>query len=190
MTSFAWIAASVVLVVVAVTIVRYAVAYARLQGKRVLTCPETGARVGVDLDVNHAVAGSLFGGKPDLRLQDCTRWPDRASCDQACLHQLEGAPESCQLQTMLSDWYRGKKCSFCRTPFGEINWTDHRPALLARDLRTIEWKDVQPEMVDLVLETHTPVCWNCHIAETFRREHPELVTDRRFAKSEQQAHHQ
>ena len=23
-----------------------------------------------------------------------------------------------------------------------------------------------------------PVCWNCHIAESFRREHPDLVTDR------------
>ena len=28
-----------------------------------------------------------------------------------------------------------------------------------------------------------PVCWNCHVAPTFRREHPGLVVDRtnRFA---------
>jgi hypothetical protein len=26
--------------------------------------------------------------------------------------------------------------------------------------------------------THQPVCWDCHIAQTFRREHAELVTDR------------
>jgi len=188
-TTFAWIVTTLVLVAIAAMVARYALVYARLNGKRVLTCPETGAHVGVDLDVSHAVAGSLFGGKPDLRLNDCTRWPERAGCDQACLRQLEGAPESCKLQTMLSDWYRGQKCSFCRKPFGEINWTDHKPALLAPDLRTVEWKDVRPEMVDLVLGTHAPVCWNCHVTETFRREHPELVTERRYSKTDVEAHH-
>jgi hypothetical protein len=29
-----------------------------------------------------------------------------------------------------------------------------------------------------VLATHRPVCWNCAVAEGFRRAHPELVTDR------------
>ena len=31
--------------------------------------------------------------------------------------------------------------------------------------------------------THLPVCWNCHIAESFRREHPELVVDRPASSS-------
>jgi hypothetical protein len=29
-----------------------------------------------------------------------------------------------------------------------------------------------------VLSTHLPVCWDCHIARRFRREHPALVVDR------------
>ena len=33
---------------------------------------------------------------------------------------------------------------------------------------------VEPVMLD----SYLPVCWDCHIAESFRREHPELVTDR------------
>jgi hypothetical protein len=28
------------------------------------------------------------------------------------------------------------------------------------------------------MQTHLPVCWNCHIAQEFRREHSELVVDR------------
>jgi hypothetical protein len=26
-----------------------------------------------------------------------------------------------------------------------------------------------------VLETHSPVCWDCYIAQEFRRDHPDLV---------------
>lgn len=189
MTAFAWTITLAVLLCLAAVVARYAFLYTRLHGKRVLTCPETGEAVGVDLDAKRAATTSLFGASPALSLTDCTRWPDRAGCDQACLHQLEGAPESCKLQTLLTGWYRGKKCAFCRRPFEEINWTDHKPALLAPDLRTIEWADVRPEMVDLVLSTHGPVCWSCHIAESFRREHPELVTDRRFAKGSLSTHH-
>jgi hypothetical protein len=29
-----------------------------------------------------------------------------------------------------------------------------------------------------VFLTYAPVCWDCHIAETLRREHPELIVDR------------
>jgi hypothetical protein len=183
------LALTITLAVVLGVAARYAFLYTRLKGKRVLTCPETGESVGVDLDAKRAAVTSLLGANPALSLTDCTRWPERAGCDQACLHQLEGAPESCKLQSLLAEWYRGQKCAFCRKPFDEINWVDHKPALLAPDLRTIEWKDVRPEMVDLVLSTHGPVCWNCHIAESFRREHPELVTDRRYAKSSSASQH-
>jgi hypothetical protein len=29
-----------------------------------------------------------------------------------------------------------------------------------------------------VLETHFPVCWDCYIAQQFRRDHPDLVVFR------------
>jgi hypothetical protein len=29
-----------------------------------------------------------------------------------------------------------------------------------------------------VLETHSPVCWDCHIAQEFRQDHPDLVVFR------------
>ena len=58
----------------------------------------------------------------------------------------------------------------------------HRPGLLGPDQKTVEWRDVAPEVVPGALETHKPVCWDCHIAETFRREHPGLVTDRNWKR--------
>jgi hypothetical protein len=179
-----WTVGALVVLAIAIVAVRYATAYTRLQGKRVLTCPETGQAVGVDLEVGKAALAEAVGVKPALSLADCTRWPERAGCDQACLHQMEAAPESCKLRTLLEDWYVGKRCAFCRKSFATINWTDHKPALLTPDLKTIAWSEVRPEMVDLVLGTHMPVCWDCHVAETFRREHPELITDRRFKKTD------
>jgi len=44
--------------------------------------------------------------------------------------------------------------------------------------RTFEWHEVRPEKVPESLATHQPVCWNCHIAETFRRQFPQLIVER------------
>jgi len=42
---------------------------------------------------------------------------------------------------------------------------------------TLEWRDIRPEFVPDVLNTHRAVCWDCHVAETFRRTRPDLVID-------------
>ncbi|MGD1105110.1 MAG: hypothetical protein ABSA59_23955 [Terriglobia bacterium] len=52
------------------------------------------------------------------------------------------------------------------------------PALLAPDSKTLSWGAVAAEKLPDIFATHKAVCWSCHIVETFRREHPELVTDR------------
>lgn len=53
-------------------------------GPRAVTCPETHRQVAVTIDASHAAATGLHG-VPALRLSDCTRWPARINCDQACL---------------------------------------------------------------------------------------------------------
>jgi hypothetical protein len=178
MSALTWILILVATVAVATFVIRYLVAWVQLRGTRVLICPETSAPVGAELMVGKAALSVALGQDPSLHLSDCTRWPERAGCDQACLHQLDGAPTACKLRTILDDWYQKRTCTFCRKPFTHINWADHEPALLTPELQTIEWRDVDPEEIEDVLKTHLPVCWNCHIAESFRREHPELVTDR------------
>jgi hypothetical protein len=58
--------------------------YRAFSGARAVTCPETKQTVAVRFDALHAAVTGLQG-KSDLRLADCTRWPERAGCDEACM---------------------------------------------------------------------------------------------------------
>jgi len=68
---------------------------------------------------------------------------------------------------------------FCHKQIGPLHHLDHAPALLGPDARTLEWNQFRPEQLPEIFSKHQPVCWNCHVAETFRRTHPELVVDRK-----------
>ena len=152
-------------------------AWLRYRGTQVVVCPENHELVAVEVDAPHA-AWSAPQGRPDLRLEDCTRWPEKAGCGQECLSQIESSPEACRVRTILSDWYGAKSCAFCGKTFGTIHWHDHKPALLAPDGSLVTWQSFAPEQIMDVLASHKPVCWDCHQAESFRRNHPELVTER------------
>jgi hypothetical protein len=164
-------------------------AFRRYRGKRVVVCPETGKYVAVEVDSVHAAATAGEEEGPELRLRSCARWPERADCDQDCVRQIEAAPEGCAVRAMLTDFYAGRSCALCGREIGEIHWHDHKPALLRpEDRRTFEWRDIAPEALPGVLAAHLPVCWNCHIAESFRLEHPELVLDRESKSAAARAH--
>jgi hypothetical protein len=170
---------ALVLVVLAAlyVVVRVAAAWLQHRGTRVVVCPENRDFVAVELDAVHA-ALTARRGRPDLRLESCTRWPEKLGCGQECLGQLEGAPEACLLRNMLADWYQGKHCALCGRPFHWFHWHDHQPGLRAPNGAIRGWDDFKPEQVIDVLTTHAPICWDCRVAESFRHEHPELVIDR------------
>lgn len=149
----------------------------RFRGERIVTCPETQKPEAVNVAAGEAALGVFFN-EPTLRLKECSRWPERQGCGQDCLQQIEANAQNCLVWNMVSKWYEGKICVFCRKPIGPLHHLDHAPALLGPDFRTIEWKEVSPERLPEVFSTHQPVCWNCHVAETFRRLHSGLVTDR------------
>ncbi|HXM96547.1 MAG TPA: hypothetical protein VOA64_20210 [Candidatus Dormibacteraeota bacterium] len=151
--------------------------FLRYRGKMLFTCPETGKPVAVKVAASKAALSSLTG-RPGIRLSECSRWPERQDCGQECLSQIGADPQNCLVWTKVADWYRGRTCVYCCKPFGEIHWHDHRPALMGPGRKTVQWSELAPESLPRVLETYKPVCWSCHIAETFRREHPELVVDR------------
>ena len=66
--------------------------YNRYSGSRLVACPENRQAAVVRMDAGHAASTGMHGS-PDLRLCDCTRWPERAQCGQACLAQaLEAEP--------------------------------------------------------------------------------------------------
>lgn len=152
-------------------------AFLSYRGTRVVKCPENGNVAAVAVDARHAAA-TAFRRQPELRLAACSRWPEKEGCGQECLRQIEAAPEDCLVRTMLIRWYAEKSCVYCGKAFSMIHWHDHKPTLLGVDGRTVEWSQVSPERVPEELAHDRPVCWNCHIAETFRREHPDLVVDR------------
>ncbi|MFP5226742.1 MAG: DUF1761 domain-containing protein, partial [Acidobacteriota bacterium] len=60
--------------------------YRRYAGWRRVTCPEDRQPAAVSMDARHAAATGMHG-LPDLRLSDCTRWPQRSQCNRACLSQ-------------------------------------------------------------------------------------------------------
>ena len=177
LTAYLLIAAIVLTIALTVWLAYAARTFFRYRGKMIFTCPETGKPVSVRVDAADAARSSLTG-RPALHLQECSRWPERQNCGQECLSQLGADPQNCLVWTKVRDWYRGRSCAYCHKPFAELHWHDHRPALIGPDKKTVQWDEVRAEQLPKLFETHLPVCWSCHIAETFRREHPERVVDR------------
>ncbi len=157
--------------------VRFLRSWLRYRGKRIVTCPETREPVAVEVAAGDAARRALWG-RTEIHLKDCTRWPERQDCGQDCLSQIQADPEGCLVWSTVSRFYKGQSCAFCKMPFAALQWHDHPPALLGPDGKTRLWNELPPEKLPKAFATSWPVCWNCHIAETFRREHPDLVVDR------------
>jgi hypothetical protein len=150
------------------------------RGQRVITCPETKAPAGVVVDAGHAASG-LFGQGPDLRLSDCTRWPEKAGCGQECLSEVRDTGADCLVRNIVAKWYRGKDCAACGQPIGEIDWTASRPALVIADRSSVEWNAIPADKLMETLAVALPICFRCHTANRLVQDHPELVTDRHRA---------
>ncbi len=182
MTGTIWVA--VIVVVVALGLFAFRAipalrAYFGYRGKRLITCPETHKAAAVDVAAGEAAVGA-FLSEPTVRLKECSRWPERQDCGQQCLQQIEVSPENCLVWNIVSTWYEGKECVFCHKTLSGLHHLDHAPALLSPDHKSVEWRELRPEQLPDVFSTHRPVCWNCHVTETFRRLHPELVVDRKL----------
>ena len=151
--------------------------YLKFRGKRLVSCPETHQPAAVRVAAGKAAfEATIRNGR--LTLSECSRWPEREACGQECLAQIREAPKACLVWTIINRWYQGQQCVYCHKPFGEIHWHDHPPGLVDSENKTVEWNEIPAEKLQEALGTYWPVCWNCHMAQTFRREHPELVVDR------------
>lgn len=168
---------TLIAILAAYLIFRFARSYFRFRGQRLITCPETHQPAAVALDSGHLAREAVFG-QPHLRLSECSRWPERQGCGQECLKQIEFSPEDCLVRTIVTKWYANRRCAACGRPIAEIEWLGHKPALSGPEGEIVQWGDVRPEELPQVLATHRPVCWDCAIAGSLRDEHPELVTVR------------
>ena len=152
----------------------------RLKGARIVTCTATGYPAAVRIDRFRAAIGALSSRNPTVGVAQCSLWANGRPCDQGCITEAlasESAPQS-----IVARWYAGKRCVYCARPIGHLKPFGHHAALRSREGTTREWSDVAPDGLLDALKTDSPVCWNCHVAETLRRVHPDLVTDRPWPK--------
>lgn len=151
--------------------------YVRYRGKRIVTCPETNAPVGAEINAALA-AGTWMVTQPRFVVTACSRWPERAGCDQACAQQVEASPEETRVRSIVAKWYGQRTCVYCAQPIREIGGAAVAPALLGPDGTLREWNDVAVEDLPQVLANSAAVCARCELAEDFRRRFLDRVTDR------------
>ena len=116
--------------------------YFQYRGKRIVTCPETLEPEAVDLAAGKA-AISAFSGGLELRIEQCSRWPERRDCGQECLDQIRADPDNYLVWNIVSHWYEGQSCALCHKHFGRLHHLDP-PALMRPDQKTIEWNSSRP----------------------------------------------
>jgi hypothetical protein len=105
-------------------------AYLRYRGKRVITSPETANHAAVHVNVVNAAPEAVFGN--DIRLDQCSCWPERQNCGPECLSQIEADPEGCMDWHMVDGWYKGKSCAYCKSPSVKSTGTTGNPLSSAR----------------------------------------------------------
>jgi hypothetical protein len=150
--------------------------YARFRGRRVVVCPESKEPVEVRVDAVRASITEALD-QPKLRLESCSRWPEREGCGQECLAQIESAEDGCLVREMLARWYANSRCAVCSRPFSEIHWYDHKPAFLDPEGHALDWNEVAAQDLPRIFATHQRLCWDCQAAQTFRRDFPDRVID-------------
>jgi hypothetical protein len=152
----------------------------RLRGDRLVTCTATGYPAAVRINVLRAAVATRLSRSPKVRIAQCSLWAAGGPCDQGCVHEAL-APES-TVQSLVARWNEKKKCVYCAKPIA-LQAFGHRAALRSPQGTTREWSDVPADRLLDSLRTDSPVCWNCHVAETLRRTRPDLVTDRPWPKN-------
>lgn len=153
------------------------VEFRRYQGKMLVTCPGTGKPAAVKVDTWRGILAALVGFRR-VQLCACSGWPEREDCDQDCLCEIEANPEEHKVWTIASKWFEGKKCAVCGEAISPVQHLDRTPALANFKHETQQWDQIPTEKLPEALWASQPVCWNCHIAETFKRQFPDRVTYR------------
>jgi len=162
--------------------IRQTIKFRAYQGKMLVTCPETGKPAAVKVATWRGILAGLVG-QHRVRLCACSGWPEREGCEQDCLCQIEANPEAHKAWTIAAKWFEGKKCVYCGTAISSVKHLDRRPALLSVERETRQWDQVPTEELPEALWGSQPVCWSCHVAESFKREFPDRVTYRPWKRS-------
>ena len=148
-------------------------AYFRFRGPRIVTCPETMRPAVVEVNAKRAARTAPFG-EPVVEVKSCSEWPDRGDCDRACGDGIAAAPADSKIRKVVANWYANKRCVLCRKSFGNPAWLEHEPALIDPYGRLLTLDEIPVRDIPDVLSTHSPVCWDCRMADLIRRNRPDL----------------
>lgn len=150
----------------------------RVRGTRVVVCPETQKPVAVRVDVGHAIA-SAVREKADLKLTSCSRWPESQDCDQPCVRQIEAAPVETRPKAIAAHFFGRQRCAICSHPIGTPSSLTLQPGFMDPATHQVyAWNDVPPQDLSRAIAAWRPLCPDCTLAESFRHDSPERVTDR------------
>jgi len=134
-----------------------------------------------DPAVLDAAFATGHSGNPKVRITNCSLWAAGGKGDQGCISEAVASESA--VRSVMAQWYANRKCVYCAKPITPQS-LGHRAALRGPQGTTREWSEVPPARLLASLRTDSPVCWNCHVAETLRRTRPELVTDRPWPKNQ------
>src|SRR4051812_37826023 len=170
----------VIALLAAVLLVYLAVAirtWLRVRGPRVVVCPETQTPVAVRVDVGHAITSAIWE-KAEVRLTACTRWPGSQDCDQPCVRQIEKAPSATNPKTIAAHFFSRRRCAICSERIEPPSGITLQPGFMDPVTRKVDtWDDVPAQDLPRAIATWRPLCSNCTLAESFRRNVPDRRPD-------------
>jgi hypothetical protein len=92
---------------------------------------------------------------------------------------VKSNPHDAATTAQLRHFFEGRPCAACSRPIPPMHAGELRPGLLNATTReAIGWNDIPAANLSTTLQSHVPICSNCLILETLRRQNPELVVDR------------
>src|SRR5262245_19054533 len=101
------VAGSLALLYAILLVIRGVHGYLTDRARNLVSCPETQQTAAVGLEAGQAVR-EVVTGKRNLKINECSRWPEKKGCAQKCLSQIEETPSGCLIQAIVNEWYEGK----------------------------------------------------------------------------------
>jgi hypothetical protein len=169
--------ATIALLIVALAAFAFGILALRYRGKRIVECPETRQPVCAEIGAVRAAASTLVGNG-GVVITSCSRWPERAGCDQACSPAIAAAPRETLVTDIVTRWYVERACVLCGKQIRDLGGAVV-PALRPDGGEIRPWSEVAPEELPSLMHSAVAVCAACGLAEEFRHVHPELVVERR-----------
>lgn len=161
-------------------------AFFRVRGEPIVIPPEGRQQVDIPALASPAVASGA--GPSDARPTP----PGVGALDGSRSQPFAALPLDRQSVATLKRWYTGRECAVCHREIGPVHATEPRPGLLnvaAPSREILRWDEIPADHLQAVLDSHLPVCASCNLAESFRREFPERVTDRVDPAQRDRAYH-